>query len=191
MLRARWGMEGPSFVTVRNLVARTGVDLLVDAFARVRAAHSDAGLWIGGAGPMEGAIAARVRDLGMRDAVRLLGFVPDADLADLYRAADCFVLPTRFLEGFGLVTLEALGCGTPVVATPVGANPETVGDWRREAVVAGADADSLAAGMLRMLDALGKDAAGIRRSCAAYAGDFRWERHAKRLEEALVEIGAA
>jgi glycosyltransferase involved in cell wall biosynthesis len=189
-LRARWGMDGPAFVTVRNLVARTGVDLLVDAFARVRASRPDAGLWIGGTGAMADAIAARVRELGLREAVRLLGFVPDEDLADLYRAADCFVLPTRFLEGFGLVTLEALGCGTPVVATPVGANPETVGDWRRDAVVAAVDAASLAAGMTGMLDALAADAAGIRRSCAAYAGGFRWARHAERLEEVLAEIGA-
>jgi glycosyltransferase involved in cell wall biosynthesis len=54
----------------------------------------------------------------------MIGFVADEDLATLYASADLFVLPTLTLEGFGLVTVEALACGTPVIGTPVGATPE-------------------------------------------------------------------
>ena len=75
-------------------------------------------------------VAARTRSsgrsaqLGLDKHVTFLGFVPDADLPRYYQAADVFVLPTRELEGFGLVTAEALACGTPVLGTPVGATPE-------------------------------------------------------------------
>src|SRR5207249_11624167 len=55
-----------------------------------------------------------------------LGFIPDETLPSYYHAADVFVLPTRELEGFGLVTVEALACGTPVLGTPVGATPEVL-----------------------------------------------------------------
>ena len=55
-----------------------------------------------------------------------MGFVKDEDLPIYYRCCDLFIVPTRFLEGFGLVTLEALASGTPVVATPVGGNAEII-----------------------------------------------------------------
>ena len=79
---------------------------------------------IGGAGSHRAALERQVGELGLDKHVTFLGFVPDADLPRYYQAADVFVLPTRELEGFGLVTAEALACGTPVLGTPVGATPE-------------------------------------------------------------------
>ncbi len=58
-----------------------------------------------------------------------LGEVDDDALALAYQAADLFVLPTRELEGFGLVTVEAMASGCPAVATPVGASPEILGPF--------------------------------------------------------------
>ena len=57
---------------------------------------------------------------GGRERIELLGSVDDETLADWYRAADLFVLPTLAYEGFGLATIEALATGTPVLGTPVG-----------------------------------------------------------------------
>lgn len=64
----------------------------------------------------------------LQERVAFLGRVPEEQLVDVFRAGDCFVLPTRFLEGFGLIILEAYACGTPVIAVPVGAIPEVFGN---------------------------------------------------------------
>ena len=65
----------------------------------------------------------------LKESIRLLGHIPDGDLPGLYQAADFFILPTEKLEGFGLVILEAMASGTPVIGTPVGAIPEVIGSF--------------------------------------------------------------
>lgn len=84
-------------------------------------------LLIGGTGYLEGALEERVRLRGLERHIRLLGFISEEQLVGCYQAADLFILPTDQMEGFGLVTIEPLSCGTPVIATPVGANPEVIG----------------------------------------------------------------
>jgi glycosyltransferase involved in cell wall biosynthesis len=66
--------------------------------------------------------------------VRFLGAIPEDLLPSYYQAADIFVLPTLELEGFGLATLEALACGTPVVGTPAGGTPEILAPLERRLV---------------------------------------------------------
>ena len=67
------------------------------------------------------------REYDLHGSIRFLGHIPEIDLPQKYQAADFFVLPTRNLEGFGLVILEAMASGTPVLGTPVGAIPEVIG----------------------------------------------------------------
>ena len=62
----------------------------------------------------------------------LLGKISEHELPLTYAAADCFVLPTRALECFGLIVLEAFACNTPVIATPVGAIPELMGKYANQ-----------------------------------------------------------
>jgi glycosyltransferase involved in cell wall biosynthesis len=120
--RARLGLGGGRVVlSVRRLVPRMGLDALLEAARELR----DVELVIGGEGPMRGELEARAAAAGVR--ARFLGYVPDAELPWWYRAADVFVLPTRELEGFGLVAIEAMACGTPALGTPVGAIPEVLG----------------------------------------------------------------
>jgi len=68
-----------------------------------------------------------VRQLSLETDVIFLGYVPDDDLPAVYSAADLFVYPS-FYEGFGLPVLEAMACGTPVVASNTTSIPEVVGD---------------------------------------------------------------
>ncbi|BAJ75159.1 glycosyltransferase [Microbacterium testaceum StLB037] len=114
--------------TARRLVERTGVDRLVEAMPAILARIPGARLEIAGSGPLGAAIADRVRELGLSERVRLLGRISEEDLRDAYRRADLAITPTVALEGFGLATAEALACGTVVVVTPIGANPEVVRD---------------------------------------------------------------
>ena len=125
--RARHRLAIPAGRAVVLYVGRfaplKGVDRLVEAFAR--SAHRDRArlLVVGGDGPGDPAtvrLRELARDLGVDRAVTFAGPVDQADLPVYYGAADVLVLPSLY-ESFGLVMLEALACGTPVVATRVGA----------------------------------------------------------------------
>lgn len=115
------------FLTIRNLVPRMGLDSLIRAFEKSPLLKEKGLLFIGGKGILEQPLKERVRDLGLGDSVRFLGHIPEEKLPETYQWADFFVLPTSQLEGFGLVILESMACGTPVLGTPVGAIPEILG----------------------------------------------------------------
>ena len=83
-------------------------------------------LVVGGTGPLEGELKAQVARLGLQDRVSFPGRLADDDLVRHYQAADLTVVPTIALEGFGLVTVESLACGTPVVALDEGGPREIV-----------------------------------------------------------------
>jgi glycosyltransferase involved in cell wall biosynthesis len=107
---------GPLLLNVKRLHPLADHATLVEAFARVRREHPRAVLLIAGAGETEADLRALVRRLGLDASVRLLGLVPNAEVARLQAAADLFVL-SSVLEATPTVALEALACGTPVVST--------------------------------------------------------------------------
>lgn len=125
--RARLAREvetrGPVVLYIGNLVPVKGVEVLIDAFARLAGQGGDfTGLLIG-QGPLRSRLEDHVTRSGLRDRVKLLGPRPHDQLPDWYRAADLFVLPS-FSEGVPIVLLEAAACGTPFVASRVGGIPE-------------------------------------------------------------------
>ncbi len=130
--------------TVRNLVPRMGLEHLVEAMTMLGEEQRDLLLLIGGDGQLRSRLEEHIFSKGLHDAVRLLGFVPEDQLAKYYQASDLVVMPTLQLEGFGLVTVEALACGTPVMGTPVGAIPEVLSTVDPMFVTEGTDAASLA-----------------------------------------------
>ena len=143
--------DGPVIFTARRMVPRTGVGELVEAFARIGAQVPGARLALAGRGPLEQDIRARVAALGLGERVRLLGWISDEDLVGWYRAADLVVMPTQELEGFGLTTAEALACGTPVVGTPAGANPEVLSRLDASLTTRDASADAIADTVIELL----------------------------------------
>jgi glycosyltransferase involved in cell wall biosynthesis len=113
--------------TVRNLRPRMGLANLINAMKEIVKSLPDILLIIGGAGPLKENLVLLSRRLNLEPYIHFTGFIPEERLPDYYRAADLFVLPTVELEGFGLITLEALASGTPVLGTPVGGTLDILG----------------------------------------------------------------
>jgi len=110
--------------TVRNLVGRMGLENLLQAVAILRQKGVPASLFIGGQGPLKEKLQALIKELRLEGSVTLCGFLAQETLLKYYQMADFFILPTIELEGFGLVTIEAMACATPVLATPIGGTIE-------------------------------------------------------------------
>jgi glycosyltransferase involved in cell wall biosynthesis/ubiquinone/menaquinone biosynthesis C-methylase UbiE len=190
-LRRELGLPAgrPLLFTLRNLEPRMGLDNLLRAMNLLRRLVPDTLLLIGGAGSLRRELEALAASLRLEDHVKFLGFVADADLPRYYGAADAFVLPTRALEGFGLVTVEALACGTPVLGTPVGATPEILVPLAPALVFRGVSAEAMAQDLGRFLHSVVQDPAGARRLRDASRRHaetrYGWERSIGDLETTL------
>jgi glycosyltransferase involved in cell wall biosynthesis len=162
------------FLALRRLDPRMGLDVLLESFAQVVGRHPQARLWLTGRGPAESSLKNQIQRLGIDASVRLLGFVPEAELPRLLNAADLAVMPSLDLEGFGLATAEALACGTPVLGSHAGATPELLEPLDPSLLFPPASVSALA----RCLDnALSRsNTLPSRARCAAYAREsFSWD----------------
>lgn len=154
--RLNWPVDDLLLLVVRRMVPRMGLDLLIRAFHLITPSLPDVRLLIGGSGPLRYDLETLTEELGISDRVLFLGYIPDDDLAEAYGAADLVIMPTRALEGLGLVTLEAMACGTAVVATPVGGNVELLEPFRPE-LIAGSVSHEEMAYVLRDVISGGKE----------------------------------
>jgi len=176
-VRHRYGLEGPYVLSVGSLEPGKNRERLLQAFARLRTRGLEHTLVVAGqrAWRYEGE-EPLARRLGLGDSVRFLGHVPQADLPALYGGASLFAFPSLY-EGFGLPALEAMACGTPVVASNVSAVPEVVGEAALQ--VSPWDVGALAGAMERVLrdERLRDDLRerGLRR-----AAEFSWEKAARQ-----------
>jgi glycosyltransferase involved in cell wall biosynthesis len=170
-------------VTARRLEPRMGLEQLLEALALARNTGADLRLAVIGSGDLLRPLQSLAVSLGLGDVVDFRGRVPDAQLVDWYRAADLFVLPTIAYEGFGMVTVEALACGVPVVGTPVGATPELLAPLDERLIAQTADAQGLAAAIQT---ALPLAVAELRGACREYAcAQYAWPRVMDAWERAL------
>ena len=160
--------EGDYILAVGTLEPRKNLDRLVGAFER--AGLNGTRLLVTGARGW-----GNVEPAGR--SVQWLGFVPDEELARLYRGARCVAYVSAY-EGFGLPVLEAMACGAPVVAASTGAGPEVGGD--AAVLVDPLDHEAIAAGLVEAIDRAGE----LRERGLARARDFDW----KRVAEATVEV---
>jgi glycosyltransferase involved in cell wall biosynthesis len=139
-----WPLDVPLFFTLRRLVPRMGLDRLIRAIAIVRDRRQSMHLVIGGDGPLCDELRQLSASLGLDEWIRFAGRVPDAELPKMYGACDAFVLPTAALECFGLISIEALACGRPVLATPVAAIPELLSNFDSRWLARSADEHAIA-----------------------------------------------
>jgi glycosyltransferase involved in cell wall biosynthesis len=180
-----WPLDSFILFTSRRLVNRMGLDVLLSAFARVRSHHSEVQLIIGGKGPQRDALEQQVATLGLENHVKFLGYLPDEQLPIAYQAADLTVMPSQSLEGFGLVLLESLACGTPVLCTPIGGMPEVLNPFRPELITEFAHEAAIAE---RLTDFItGKIGLPSRSDCREYAANnFDWQTVALRVRNVLL-----
>ncbi len=191
--RRRLRLDGHTraIVTVARLLAYKGHDVVFRALAalpddmRGRFVHI-----IAGRGPDRAVIEGEAQRLGVADRVRWEGFVAEADLTELYRAADLVALCTRAtdrreVEGFGLALLEAQACGTPVVGTASGGIPDAVAPGEGGWLIEPDDHEALA----HLLRRLNDDPAEFRRAGEAARArverDGTWDRYLDRFEATL------
>jgi glycogen(starch) synthase len=175
-----WPTNRPIILTVRRQVRRMGLETLLDAAKLLVATFPDVLILLGGTGPIAEELQQRIVEFGLEHNVRRLGRVDDADLPLAYRAAEMTVVPSQSLEGFGLITLESLACGTPVYVTPVGGLPEIVKPFAPECIFANTNADEMASVLRETLR--GERPTPSEQACRAYAADnFSWSLIAQRV----------
>ncbi|CCW36537.1 glycosyltransferase [Chthonomonas calidirosea] len=146
-----WPQDRNIILVVRRLQRRMGIELLLQAIAHLKSRYPNLLVLVAGKGPLRQELEALIHQLQIEAHARLLGFLPDEQLPIAYRAADFTVVPTLSLEGFGLITIESLAAGTPVLVTPVGGLPEVVRPFRPEWVTEAATEEALTERLQRIL----------------------------------------
>ncbi len=140
-IRSRYG-GSLLLLAVGRLAARKGYGLLLRAFANVHSSDSQIRLVIVGRGHLRSRLQRQAQTLGVADAVTIESGMPFEELAALFRSADLVVYPSYY-EGQGLIPLEAMASGTPVVTVDHGPLPEMVDESVGRLFVMG-DPDSMA-----------------------------------------------
>jgi glycosyltransferase involved in cell wall biosynthesis len=152
-LRAKYQLHRPFVLNVGGFDVRKRLDQLIRGFAIAsESLHDTYDLVIVG-NPHTGnvelypPVEPLIQSLGLTDRVRLVGFVPEEDKRDLYRATEAFAFTSEY-EGFGLDPLEAMACGAPVICSNRTSLPEVVGD---AAVLVEPEADAIGAALVTVL----------------------------------------
>jgi glycosyltransferase involved in cell wall biosynthesis len=140
---APWAPRGHLFAAGR-LHDQKGFDLAIDALSRLTPRYPDMCLHIAGTGEEEVTLRRHARRLRVAERVRFLGTLTDDEVHREISTASVVVVPSRTIEGFSLVALEAAHLARPVVASRVGGLPETIEDGRTGVLVPPDDADLLA-----------------------------------------------
>jgi glycosyltransferase involved in cell wall biosynthesis len=174
----------PTFAYLGRLKKYKGVDLVIKAFARM--GHPEAQLEIAGAGDYRPALERLVDSLALRERVRFLGFVSEAEKLALLRRAWVVSLASP-KEGWGLTNVEAEACGTPVVASDSPGIRESVRHGETGFLVPHGDVAAMASAFARLAASPALVAAmGVK--ARAFAESFTWDRCARATEAHLLEV---
>lgn len=186
--REKYGLPGRYLLFVGVFEPRKNIPLLIEAFNILRRDYPEGRdiqlALAGGDGYRGREITGEIERQNLEPAVRLLGYVPDGDLPALYQASDLVVIPSLY-EGFGLPALEAMACGTPVLAADSSSLPEIVGSAGE--VFRLGDPGLLAEKMATLLAAPDRRAS-MRRKGLERAASFTWEQTAQRTLEIYSDV---
>ncbi len=170
--------------TMRRLVKRMGLTDLIEAISTITKQLKDVFLVIGGDGPMRKELEALTEGLGITGRVRFTGYITDEDLPYYYSAADLVVVPTRELEGLGLVVLEAMACGTVVAGTAVGGIKEILNSFDNRFLFSSTGQSAIAEGIEKLVSngllSMGEAAREW------VIKEYNWDRVANTIENAIL-----
>jgi glycosyltransferase involved in cell wall biosynthesis len=181
--------QGPELLHVGSTIPRKRVETLIDVMARVAEARPEVRLLRVG-GPFTAEQEARVDSLGLRARIRVLPFIERPVLAAIYRRSALVLLPSE-REGFGLPVIEALACGTPIVASDLAVLREVGGAAAEYCRID--QADEWAARVLALLrERDGRPAAweARRQAGIARAAQFSWDRCAAEMRDIYARVAA-
>ncbi len=185
-----------TLATVARVHLFKGHDTVIRAIARLPlTARQKVVYLIAGRGPAEAALRQLTRSLGLGDCVRFLGFVSEDDIANVYRAADLYVMMTREddqgarVEGFGLAFLEAQAGGTPVLGTRTGGISSAVEHGEGGWLVAQDDVDAVTARLTAALANPSELEEHGRLARARVLREFTWDHYSTRFERAVTHAG--
>jgi glycosyltransferase involved in cell wall biosynthesis len=169
-----------------------GIENLICAMQDIVKSLTDIYLIIGGTGPLRNELITMTRRLKLDQYIHFTGFIPEEVLPAYYQAADLFVLPTIELEGFGLVTLEALASGTPVLGTPIGGTLDILGTFDSRFLFRDVSPESIAATITEICLGYRNEADKWRSDslrCRHFVEEnYSWEKNIDATERLLFEI---
>ncbi len=182
--REQLGLPGDVKIvfSLGNLIQRKGFNYLIDAMEQICNQRDDVLCFIGGAGPERGSLQGQIDRLRLGEKVKLLGSVPSDILPLWMNACDLFVLPS-LSESFGVVQIEALACGKPVVSARNRGSEEVVISDEYGLLVDPADPEDLAEKILVALDR-----EWDRDAILEYAQRYTWENIAKKIMGVYTQI---
>jgi glycosyltransferase involved in cell wall biosynthesis len=185
LLREKLGFKDSDRIVlnVARLESFKGIDLLLTAWSKVTACSSDVQLLLVGEGSLRERLEQQVMELGMNHSVKFLGRLSPEEVAGCMAAADLFVLPS-LSEPFGIVLLEAMSQGLPVIASRVDGIPEVVPEHGDVSLIEAGDTDALAIELKKSLEA----PASYSKKNYEWAMRFSWERLVLRFEALYMEL---
>ena len=183
-VKRRYGIKPNERIVlfIGRLVPQKGVDTLIKAVPLIIQRHRDAKILIAGDGWSRTYLEELAKSMGLGDHVRFLGFISDWELADLMVAADVLVVPSVY-EPFGIVALEGMAAGTPVVATNIGGLSEIIEHDKTGVLVYPRNPESIAWGVNRVLSDHKYADWLVRNARRKVLEAYSWEEIAKRTVE--------
>lgn len=179
-------IEHPSILYVGGLTKIKGIDILLNAVPLIIKKIPNLHIYIAGSGPEGGNLKGLVKELNIEENVKFLGFISEEEKFSYYKSVDVCAFPSKY-EPFGIVLLEAMACGKPVVASNVGGIPFVVEDGKTGLLFESGNVEELAEKIIMLLrdeelrEKMGE--AGRER-----AKEFTWDKIAEQTVDLYKEI---
>lgn len=186
-LKKKLGIQGPIILSVQRLHSRKGLNYLIDAIPIVLEKIPSTQFIIVGKGPEKTNLENKIKNLGIENNVKLVGFVIDSELPMYYAYCNLFVLHSIY-EAFGIVLLEAMASKKPVISTMVGGIPEVVQNGKSGILVPPKNATALATAIIKLLSdsKRAKEMGQYGRKLTEI--EFNWDIIAKKYLEMYIDL---
>lgn len=175
-------------LTARRLVARMGLENLIYAVKKVIESKKDIFLFILGDGFLRAKLNAIIEQENLKEYIALPGSVTMEKIIRYYQASDVFIVPTEYDEWFGLVTIEALACGLPVLGTPIGGTAEILANVDKNLLFSGTSATDIANGISKFLENEDAFIATSQKYRKYVIGSYSWEAVSRKTEKIYYDL---